>query len=157
VETPVASAPEIKPAASIATSAPAVAATPDRQDQEQIIAQINSVLTNEIAKVAAFKTTTDNFLGNEKLKINSAPSSYQNFLMEDFTRDQKSVAEVIELQKKALGKVPQRLQTVLDTKSEDPQLFLEKFNAFTPRLEAARQQASKLLDKLDAEITGTIK
>jgi hypothetical protein len=152
VETPVASAPDIKPAES---SAPAVAATPESQDQEQIIAQINSVLTNEIAKVAAFKTTTDNFLGNEKLKINNAPSSYQNFLMEDFTRDQKSVAEVIELQKKALGKVPQRLQTVLDTKSEDPQLFLEKFNAFTPKMEAARKQASKLLDKLDAEIAKT--
>ena len=153
----VAPAPDIKPAASVAASAPAVSAIPESQDQEQIIVQINNVLTNEIAKVAAFKTTTDNLLDNEKLKINNAPSSYKTFLMEDFTRDQKSVAAVIEAQTKALEKVSQRLQTVLDKKPEDQQLFLEKLKALTPKLEAARQQASKLLDKLDAEIAGATK
>jgi len=137
-----------------ATPAPAVAAIPASQDQEQIIAQINSVLTNELAKVAAFKTTTDNMFSDEKLKINSASPSFKSFLMEDFTRDQKSVAAVAQLQKGVLDKVPQQLQALLDRKSEDPQVLLEKLNAAIPKLEANRQQSLKLIGMLHTEISG---
>jgi len=151
---PVASAPEIKsvvpPAiatdtAAVETTAPTVAATPASQDQ--VIAQINGVLANELAKVAAFKTNCDNILANDKLKIDNLRGSLKTTFVSGLTVRQNLVAKVVESEKAALDKVPQQLQAVLDKKSEDPQLFLDKLKAGLPKLEDSRQQVSKALDQ----------
>lgn len=141
--------------AAVATPAPTVATTPSSQDQA--IAQINGVLTNELAKVAEFDLTTGVLMENEKLKIDNASRSAKTYLIPDFTRDQKLVVGIAQSQKVALDKVPQQLQTVLARKSEAPQLFLDKLKAGVVKMEADRQRALKLLSLMDAEIAEAVK
>lgn len=128
-----------------------------RQEREQMIAQINGAVSNQVALLSQFKTDCQAKLDNNTNKLAKVASSARKSLKKTNDEFREQLAKRIHDQEVSLDNVQKDMRAVSFNPQLNPRIISDELTRAVPNMESERNKLALLLDELDASISNAPK